>query len=237
MGIRKQGLTLLEVLAAFLIFSMVFTVLVGSSQTAVRSQGLSVRRLAAYEIAQSALADLEIAMARHDLPSVDEDESESDGFVVRVHEATLMSEDSQNQPSASPDLDLGGTDLVSQMAAQLPEIGKFLMRYDVEVEWTEASRPETITTTTFAFDWTGAREEFPELFAAGGSDPDGSRGSRDGDSSDDRDSRSDEDGRESRDDRQRRDDQRDSGSGDKNCGNPNGSKAEQIEYMKCMIGQ
>ena len=45
MGARNQGLTLLEVLAAFLIFSMVFTVLVGSSQTAVRSQGLSVRRL------------------------------------------------------------------------------------------------------------------------------------------------------------------------------------------------
>jgi len=41
------GLTLLEVLAAFLIFAMVFTVLVGTSQTAVHSQGLAARRLEA----------------------------------------------------------------------------------------------------------------------------------------------------------------------------------------------
>ncbi|MEE8164853.1 MAG: hypothetical protein V3T64_04730, partial [Myxococcota bacterium] len=154
------------------------------------------------------------AMARHDLPSVEEQESESDGFVVRVHEETLMSEDSQNQPSASPDLDLGGTDLVSQMAAQLPEIGKFLMRYDVEVEWTEAGRPEKISRTPFAFDWAGAREEYASLFAAGGFEADGSRDGRDGDSSKDADSSKDDDSRRSKSERERRGEERDGGGGD-----------------------
>ena len=110
MGARNQGLTLLEVLAAFLIFSMVFTVLVGSSQTAVRSQGLSVRRLEAHEIAETALADLEIAMARHELPSIEEqEETERDDFVVRVREATLISEEDLSLSSTDSD----GSDILS----------------------------------------------------------------------------------------------------------------------------
>ena len=125
---------------------MVFTVLVGSSQTAVRSQGLSVRRLEAHEIAEAVLARLEIEMARYALPSIDEEQTERDDFIIRVREATVIPEDDPSLSSAGS----GGSDIVSQMAAQMPEVGKFLMRYEVEVEWTEASRPEKISRTTFS---------------------------------------------------------------------------------------
>jgi len=211
MGVRKQGLTLLEVLAAFLIFSMVFTVLVGSSQTAVRSQGLSVRRLEAHEIAEMALADLEIAMARHELPSIEEqDETERDDFVIRVRESTLISEEDLSPSS----MDSDGSDILSQMAAQLPEVGKYLMRYEVEVEWTEASSAQKITRTTFAFDWEEAQAENPDLFAAGGLDGDassGESGTDDEDSSEDGDSPTDEDRRRSSSEREGSSENRDGG--------------------------
>ena len=176
MSVRKQGLTLLEVLAAFLIFSMVFTVLVGSSQTGVRSQGLSVRRLQAHEIAESALAELEIAMARRELPSIEEEERELDEFIIRVREMSFRSEQESSPASTNSDSlsASGSADILSQLAAQLPEVGKYLMRYEVEVEWTEASRPEKITRTTFAFDWPEFEVENASLFAAGGAEAGGS---------------------------------------------------------------
>ena len=207
MSVRKQGLTLLEVLAAFLIFSMVFTVLVGSSQTGVRSQGLSVRRLQAHEIAESAMARLEIAMARRELPSIEEEERELDEFIIRVREMSFSSEleASTNSDSLSAS---GSADILSQLAAQLPEVGKYLMRYEVEVEWTEASRPEKITRTTFAFDWPEFEVENASLFAAGGAEAGGSTAGRDGDSSADGDSSKAGDSSRSKNDTERRAEQR-----------------------------
>ena len=50
---RAHGLTLLEVLAATLIFALVMTVLVGTSSTAVHRSGLSARRLEANLVADA----------------------------------------------------------------------------------------------------------------------------------------------------------------------------------------
>ena len=48
---RQAGLTLLEVLAAAMIFAMVMTVLIGTSSSAVHRVGMSARRLEANTVA------------------------------------------------------------------------------------------------------------------------------------------------------------------------------------------
>ena len=231
MDLRKQGLTLLEVLAAFLIFSMVFTVLVGSSQSGVRSQGLSIRRLQAHEIAESALAELEIAMLLQKLPSVDEEESEHDGFILRIQEMPFIPEQDPG-PSSTDSLSTeSSSDILSQLAAQLPEVGKFMMRYEIEVEWTEATRPEKITRTTFAFDWEAAQTEYASLFEAGGGKPAGSTDDRDGDSSDDDSSSKDENKPRSKSEKKRRSEQGDTSQDNSDTGSGD-SLQQQKEELK-----
>ncbi len=166
MSIRRQGLTLLEVLAAFMIFSIVFTVLVGSSQTAVRSQGLSLRRLAANELADAAMAELEIPMARRELPVIGEGERQEEIFTVRTRQSDFAPEASGDATGGPAGL--AGLDAAAMLALQMPEVARFVQRYDVEVEWLEAGQPQRVQRTTFAFDWTGARETYAELFTAAG---------------------------------------------------------------------
>jgi hypothetical protein len=186
---HQQGLTLLEVLAAFLIFSLVFTVLVGSSQTGVHSQGLSSRRLAANEIAESLLADLEIPMARHELPVIDATEYQQDDFTIRVGEAALSANSAA--PGAAPvatELDpLAGTDLIGLLDTQLPDVAKYVKRYEIEVEWLEANELQKVTRTTFAFDWPSAQADPTGVFgaaAAGAAGLDGGEAGSDEEDSD-----------------------------------------------------
>lgn len=170
-GRHTAGLTLLEVLAAFLIFSLVFTVLVGSSQNAVRTQGLSLRRLEAKEIADSVMTDLEIAMARRALPVVEE-EIEREPFTVRVRESSFIPEPGPGMPA--PDAREGlaaASDITAVLAAEMPAIAPYLRRYDIEVEWSEGPRLEKLTRTTFAFDWAGAAEELAKLLPEGATVP------------------------------------------------------------------
>jgi hypothetical protein len=168
---RQQGLTLLEVLAAFLIFSMVFTVLVGSSQSGVQSQGVSTRLLAANEVADLVVADLEIPMARHELPVIEENEYPLEDFVVRIEERSFLGDDAETGPGGEGIVAMG--DVANLLASQLPDVGKYLIRYDIEVEWIEGNEPRTVERTTFAFDWPAAQVDASGIFggAAAGADP------------------------------------------------------------------
>ena len=68
---RELGLSLLEVLAAAMIFAMVMTVLISTSSTAVYHIGASVRRLEASMLADRILADLEIEMKQGIAPEAE----------------------------------------------------------------------------------------------------------------------------------------------------------------------
>lgn len=161
----SDGLTLLEVLAAFLIFSLVFTVLVGTSQSGVQSQGLSLRRLAANEVADLVVADLEIAMAQHELPLIEESEYSIDDYLVRIVETDFVGEENSGRGGISPDLNV---DIAAMLGSQLPDVAKYAKRYDIQVEWIEANVPVTVDRTTFAFDWAAAQADVTGLFAAAG---------------------------------------------------------------------
>ncbi|HEB91349.1 MAG TPA: hypothetical protein ENI85_17365 [Deltaproteobacteria bacterium] len=164
-----RGLTLLEVLAAAMIFAMVMTVLIGTSSTAVHHVGVSARRLEANLIADEVLADLEIQMRQGIAPAVDEDESTRDLFTVRVTR-TSVGASGGAAPEVAPAPSLGAGDVASLLGSELPEVAKHLQQYEIEVAWIEQSGPQHVTRTTFAFDWQAASAEFAELFQAAGGD-------------------------------------------------------------------
>ena len=167
-----RGLTLLEVLAAFLIFSIVFTVLVGTSQTAVHSQGLALRRLEASLIADEVLADLEVQIQQRLTPIlVDPDAREI--FEVEVTSspfaAPAAAEGAAPAPAAPDALSLAGAGGgAAMLAASFPEAAPYLLRYDVVVRWQEAEGPQQVGRTTFAFDWETASVALADLFAVAG---------------------------------------------------------------------
>jgi Tfp pilus assembly protein PilV len=175
----ERGLTLLEVLAAAMIFAMVMTVLISTSSTAVHNVGVSARRLEANLVADELLADLEIQMKQGIAPVIEENETTRDQYAIRVFRTEIV----QDQAAA----DSGGTQLsvASMLGAELPEVAKHLKQYDIEVSWFEQNGPQRVTRTSFAFDWQTAAIEYSDLFArnngiAGGLDQLGGNEAGDG---------------------------------------------------------
>ena len=189
---RARGLTLLEVLAATLIFALVMTVLVATSTTGVHRAGLSARRLEANVVADAVVADLEIQMRKQIAPVVDRTEWEVQGttedekYTIRLQNRTIQealaapAQTVADQVAAAagnpaPALPTSGATRIggaggigTLLAGELPEVAKHLRQYDIEVAWVGADGPESITRTTFAFDWEAARIEFAPLFEAAG---------------------------------------------------------------------
>ncbi len=189
---RERGLTLLEVLAATMIFALVMTVLIGTSTTAVHRAGRSARRLEANYVADAVVADLEIQMRKRIAPVVDRSEwtvagaTEDEKYVIRLQNRTIqealaapaetvadqLAADAGNPApalSASGATRIGGASGIGTLlAGELPEVAKHLRQYDIEVIWEGADGPESITRTTFAFDWQAAEVEFAALFEAAG---------------------------------------------------------------------
>lgn len=185
---REDGLTLLEVLAATMIFALVMTVLVGTSSTAVHRSGLSARRLEAGLVADAVVADLEIGMRKRTAPVLErsewktEDEAGEEEYSIRVLDrpikealaapATSVADEVAAEAGASapdqPATKIGSGSIGTLLAGDLPEVAKHLHQYDVEVAWVGVDGPESVTRTTFAFDWQAAQAEFGELFAAAG---------------------------------------------------------------------
>jgi len=184
---RRQGLTLLEVLAAFAIFAMVFTILVGASRSAVQSQGLALRKLEANLLADETLAEIESQVQQRTLPIIDDiatsEEPDENGFVVEVTGGELGLAEGPPGLSTALDEDASGG-FGSLLATGIPEFAAFLMRYDIEVRWQDGGRERRVRRTTFAIDWEGAAAEFggPLADALGtGEDRDlGGAGSDDG---------------------------------------------------------
>lgn len=162
-----SGLTLLEVLAAFLIFSIVFTVLIGTSQTAVHYQGLALRQLEASLVADAVLADIEVQIQQRRTPLI-EASPENEIFDVTVTASNVVAEGSAPGGQAAPTPGAaslaGAGNGAAMLAATLPEAARFLRRYDVEVAWMESEGPQSVRRSTFAFDWETASVELADLF-------------------------------------------------------------------------
>ena len=163
----EAGLTLLEVLAAVMIFAMVMTVLIGTSTNAVHHVGLSSRRLEADLFADNLLSDLEIQIKQGIAPEIEDGEFTNEQFSIRMTMTEIFSEDpgSAGAPANSP-AGIGasaGGDILSLLSSALPEVANHLRQYDIEVSWLEQNGQQSVTRTTFAFDWQAAEVELAEL--------------------------------------------------------------------------
>lgn len=198
---RERGLTLLEVLAATLIFSLVMTALIGTSSSGVQRVGKTLRRLEADQVADAVVADLEIQMRKRIAPVIErtewqtEAESPEDAYTIRVLNRTIeaalaapATTVAEEAAGAAPVGQSGGpgatriggaSGIGAMLATELPEVAKHLRQYDVEVVWNGPSGPESVTRTTFAFDWQAAQNEYAELFAAAGGGDAGAEGDED----------------------------------------------------------
>lgn len=172
------GFTLLEVLAAAMIFAMVVTVLISTSGAAVHQAGLSASRLEASLIAEQELALLESFLNTQRTPPEDKEEIR-DRFAVRVYSEPALDDfggvgaGGGLGSSAASGLGSGsgasaGAGVAAILAIEAPGLDAFLLRYEIRVEWIEGALPATVRRTTYAFDWEGARAALPDLFPAAG---------------------------------------------------------------------
>ncbi len=170
---RNAGLTLLEVLAAAMIFAMVMTVLVGTSSTAVHRSGQASKQLEANLVADAFLADLEIQINQRIAPVIEEADSNRDDFTIQVQRVSLLGEATDGSGIGlngfgDADAGSGAGEIAGLLAGDLPEVVKHLYQYDLNVSWVDSSGVQSVTRTTFAFDWQAAALEFAELFQGAG---------------------------------------------------------------------
>ncbi len=159
----EAGLTLLEVLAAVMIFAMVMTVLIGTSTSAVHHIGVSSRRLEADLVADNLLSELEIQIKQGTAPAIEEEEFTREQFSVRMWRTAILPDQSGDASDAATGLAGAGAsaggDIVMLLGSALPEVAGHLMQYDIDVSWLEQNGPQSVTRTTFAFDWQAAQAE------------------------------------------------------------------------------
>lgn len=158
----RHGFTLLEVLAAALIFALAVTVLIGTSSVGVQMASVSARRLEASLLADAELAQIEMLLNSQHTPPQAKEETD-DIFALRVLVEPALGPSESEEEAAGE----GVGSLAAILATQAPGLEAFLLRYEIRVEWLEGVRPMLVRRTTFAFDWEGARAALPDLFAAG----------------------------------------------------------------------
>jgi prepilin-type N-terminal cleavage/methylation domain-containing protein len=169
---RASGFTLLEVLAAAMIFAVVVTVLVGSSSETVHRARISANRLEASQIADREIATLESLLSNR-LPPPEDREETLDDFIVTVSSEPALETDLPAPNASNDSLSLfsdtanGIGALGALLSVHAPGLEAFLLRYEIAVAWEEGSVSQQLRRTTFAFDWEGARRELPDLFTSG----------------------------------------------------------------------
>jgi prepilin-type N-terminal cleavage/methylation domain-containing protein len=153
----RAGFTLLEVLAAFLIFAVLFTVLAGTASEAFRSEGANRRRLEASLLADEKLAELE-----QTAQEIGEESQEEDIFLITTSVSPLTADrlgldlDPDRGPgersSRDDDDELPETSILSPDDAQDEAP---LRRIDLLVEWEEGTRTLAVRRSTIALDTSG----------------------------------------------------------------------------------
>lgn len=161
----ERGFTLIEVLAAVLIFGLVFTMLARVALVGLRSEGLDRRKAEAALIADRELALLETLIAIEPL-EVGVTEKESDPYSVTIE---VQPEDVMAMLPAVLRDEIRRDDDSELETMLVDERGESrVQRLRVVVEWDEAGEPARVERTTFALDTTDLAALFPAEADAGG---------------------------------------------------------------------
>lgn len=165
------GFTLLEVLAAVLIFAVAFTTLAGHTMSWVRAEGITTRRLQASLLADDQMADLEARVALGDTPPLGEEETEQGDFRLTVSVEPWQPPFSVEDPNAS---DSRAGAAVSLFRPGKDDPNGVLRQIRVVVRWDEGFEEHAVNRTTFAVDAEAARQLLEGAgFAPPGSAADG----------------------------------------------------------------
>lgn len=151
----ERGLTLLEVLAAVAILGIVYTLLADWAIQGLLAEGEARRRLDASLVADRVLGELEAAVEAGNAPPLGVEESEQDGFAVRVEvtavdlvQAGLEAEPLETRDRRRQEAGESG----SFLAAGAQGAPSAMRRIHVSVTWEEGLREVETTRTTFALD-------------------------------------------------------------------------------------
>jgi prepilin-type N-terminal cleavage/methylation domain-containing protein len=192
-----RGFTLLEVLAAVMILGLWYTVIAAMAMDGLRAEGRSMRLLAAAQLADRTLAEVEASAMANAVPEAAEPMILEDegAYTVVLHvtdfgSAIALDIDSDSDTyelaqgdAAEPDVArLGGL-----IAERLPDLPSLIRKVVVRVSWDEGRARREIRRTTHLFDETtaialyeesglgGPVDELAEGEVTGDTDPRGGR--------------------------------------------------------------
>ncbi len=145
---RKQGFTLLEVLAAVALLGLMYTILGQVAIQGLAAEGESARRIEASLLADRVLSDLEIELAQGSVPPLGEREYEDGEWYVRVRVASF---EPPFASAASAEEGSRGRLPPETAAGAAPPVRSI----QVEVSWIEGAVERYVSRTTYALDLSG----------------------------------------------------------------------------------
>jgi prepilin-type N-terminal cleavage/methylation domain-containing protein len=157
-GRSACGFTLVEVLAAVLVLGLLYTVLASSAMRGLRAEGIDRRRADAAMVADRALSEIELEIARGELPKDGLFEEEQEPYVVRLDvqpvDVLAMVPRSALEDVALPD--------PRAPSVLHDERGQSrVRRISVVVAWDEAGEESSVERTTYALDTAAIAQFFP----------------------------------------------------------------------------
>jgi len=170
--LRRDGFTLLEVLAAVAILGIAYIALGSSGIQGLQHEGEARRRLEASLLADSVLSEIEAGLEAGVAPPLGDDEREADDFTIAVEVAPFSVVVPEEQGKGGKRLGdarsrLGGSGAQAQQPVipgpsllggdSGPGVVSPLRRIDVQIIWNEGFGERSVSRTTFALDAESAR--------------------------------------------------------------------------------
>lgn len=150
---RRSGMTLLEVLAAVALLGIVFTALARSATLGVLSEGDSRRRLEASLLADSRLAQLELAASSGSVPELGEEEEEAGDYRIVIDTRVW------ELPEALAEAREIQTSNASEVFGS-PTLGTegLVREIELRVVWSDGVQERAVRRTTYAIDFSSVAE-------------------------------------------------------------------------------
>jgi prepilin-type N-terminal cleavage/methylation domain-containing protein len=168
MTARRNGFTLIEVMAAVLVLALLYTVLASAAMRGLRSEGTDRRRADAAMIADRRLSEIETGLSAGVAPKDGRSEDEQEPFkiLVEVAPADVLA----LLPAALRGEIARATDPKAPSVLHDERGQSRVRRVSVVVAWDEAGEPDQVERTTFAFDTSALAQYFPSEGGDGAGD-------------------------------------------------------------------